>query len=224
MIKAAIIDIDDTFSLTEATSFKIENNILRRMGQPPMSRKIHLETWEQPLAKALPIRSPGTDLQAFTAAYLPIIEEYTKSGKIEKIPAANYKALDRLIQLHKMLFVLTSRTHERIVYMLDPDHSLGSRIKTFYYRDNLAFHKPNPRVFDGLLKDNALRAQECVYIGDSLHDAKAAKDAGLHFIACLESGLRRQESFTGVPVDIFIDTFPDVVAAVQSLDAKNVST
>lgn len=220
MIKAVIFDIDDTFSLTEAVSFEIENAILQRMGQAPMSRKVHLETWEQPLSKALAIRSPGTDAEAFKAAYFPLIDEYTRSGKLDIIPDANYEALDKLAELDKTLMILTSRTHKRVMHMLEPNHLLAGRVKAFYYRDNLRFRKPDPRVFDELLKDTGLLPEHCVYVGDAVKDCQAAKGAGLHFIACLESGLRQQQDFAGVPVDIFIDKFPDVVSAVQSLDGS----
>lgn len=220
MIKAVVFDIDDTFSLTEAVSFEIENTILQRMGRPPMSRKVHLETWEQPLSKALAIRSPGTDLDTFKAAYLPLIDEYTKSGKMDIIPAANYEALDKLVEFDKTLMVLTSRTHDRMIRLLEPSHLLAKRIKAFYYRDNLRFRKPDPRVFDQLLENNGLLPEQCVYVGDAIHDGKAAKGAGLRFIACLESGLRQREDFASIPVDIFIYKFPEVVSAVQSLDAS----
>lgn len=210
--------MDDTFSLTERASFNIENTLLQRMGRPPMSEKIHLETWEQPLSKALPKRSPGVDVDAFRTAYLPIIEEYTRSGKLEVIADDNYAALDELAELGAQLIVLTSRTHEKIQHMLEPDHILGKRVKAFYHRGNVRFRKPDPRVFDKLLKDTGLLPEQCVYVGDAIKDANAAKGAGLYFIASLESGLRKKEDFAGVPVDVFINSFPEVVSAVQTLN------
>lgn len=218
MIKVVIFDIDDTFSLTEAVSFKIENSILKRMGRPPMSRKVHLQTWEIPLSKALAIRSPGTDLDAFKAAYWPQIAKYTKSGKMDVIPNANYQALDKLAYLDKSLMILSSRTHDQMIHLLQPSHPLAQRIQTFYYKDNLDYRKPDPRVFDDLLIDNNLLPEQCVYVGDSVGDAQSAKQAGLFFIASLESGLRQRKDFASITVDAFVDKFPDVVSAVQSLD------
>lgn len=218
MIEAVIIDLDDTFSLTEAVSFDIENALLNQMGRPPMSRKVHLETWERPLAEALQIRSPGIDAAVFKALYDSLLSEYAPLGRLENISEENYKALDVLTALGKTLIVLTSRTRARLKHILEPDHALFGRIKAFYYRENSKFRKPDPRVFDELLDKTGLLPEQCVYVGDSLHDAKAAKKAGLYFIASLESGLRQEEDFEGFPVDVFIRKFPDVVTAVQHLE------
>jgi phosphoglycolate phosphatase-like HAD superfamily hydrolase len=38
MIRAVIVDVDDTLCLTEEASFALENEVLSRMGRPPMPR------------------------------------------------------------------------------------------------------------------------------------------------------------------------------------------
>lgn len=217
MIKAVILDIDDTLSLTEVVSFNIENKILKNMGQPTMSRKVHLETWETPPSKAIPIRAPGVDVTEFMLAYTEALDKCIESGKFDLIPKQNLAALDKLIEQGKQLMILSSRNHARIKHLLKPGSLLASRISAFYYRDNLEFRKPNPKVFDALLQQSGLKPAQCVYVGDSLRDAKAAKGAGLHFIASLESGLRQKKDFDGLPVDAFINQFPDIVQAVASL-------
>lgn len=221
MIEALIIDIDDTLCLTEAACFEMENETLEAMGRAPMSRDIHISTWGQPLFDAIKIRSPGIDVEAFKEAYHPIIAEYTRSGKLDTIPQENYEALDKLISMGKLLMILTSRTHTELQHLLEPDHLLASRIEAFYYKDNTQFHKPDPRVFDGLLAAHGLAPQHSAYVGDSISDAVATKQAGLHFIASLESGLRQKEDFNGHDVDWFIFHFPEIVEAVADLDSKN---
>jgi phosphoglycolate phosphatase-like HAD superfamily hydrolase len=119
------------------------------------------------------------------------------------------------------LFVLTSRTHGEVKHMLEPDHFLASRIEAFYHKDNTKFHKPDPRVFDELLAAHDLKPQDSVYVGDSVGDAIAAKQARLHFIASLESGLRQKEDFDGHQVDRFIYRFPEIVDAVVELKPSN---
>lgn len=224
MIEAVIIDIDDTLCLTEAVSFEMENKTLERMGRAPMPRELHIRTWGQPLFDVISVRSPGIDVEAFEKAYYPIIAEYTKSGKLDTIPQANYDALDKLLSMKKLLIVLTSRTHGELKHMLEPDHLLSSRIEAFYYKDNTEFHKPDPRVFDKLLAAHNLSPQNSAYVGDSIGDAIAAKQAGLHFIASLESGLRQREDFSSQAVDRFIYRFPEIVDAVVELEAPSAST
>jgi HAD superfamily hydrolase (TIGR01549 family) len=218
MIKAVIIDLDDTLCLTEAACFDMENEVLARLGRKPMTREIHIATWGRPLFEAIEDRSPGVDVAKFKATFEPLIAEYTASGKLDAIPAENYRALDELIAANKLVMLLTSRTHAELKHILEPDHGLAERIKAFYYREVMEYHKPDPRAFAEMLRDNHLQANDCVYVGDSVSDAVAAKEAGLHFVASLESGLRKQEDFAHLPVDVFIQSFPEIVTAVRSLE------
>lgn len=218
MIEAVIIDVDDTLCLTEAACFDLENTALNRMGRESMLREIHVSTWGQPLFDAILERSPGIDVEAFKAAYHPVIEEFISNGRLDVIPSENYEALDELIALGKTVMLLTSRTHGEFKHMLTPDHLLASRVKAFYYRDNMEFHKPDPRAFNALLSGNNLQPKQCVYVGDSPSDAQAANGAGLRFIASLESGIRQRQDFEGLHVDAFVNHFPDIVKAIASFD------
>jgi phosphoglycolate phosphatase len=218
MIEAVVIDFDDTLCLTEAACFEMENETLTTMGRAPMAREIHVSTWGQPLFDAIVVRSPGVDVEEFKAAYHPIIADYTRTGKLDTIPEANYLALDKLIEMGKTLLVLTSRTHGELKHLLEPDHTLASRVKTFYYKDNMQYHKPDPRAFDELLADNGLTPEHCVYVGDSVGDAVASKQAGLVFVASLESGLRQKQDFAAVTVDAYIQRFPDIVGVISEFD------
>lgn len=218
MINAVIIDFDDTLCLTEAACFDLENETLVSMGREPMSRDIHKQTWGRPLFEAIADRSPGINVEDFREAFKPVIAAYIKSGQLDSIPQSNYETLDKLITQGMSIMILTSRTHTEVEHLLQKDHLLASRVQTFYYRDNMKFHKPDPRAFDELLSANGLQPSQCVYVGDSLSDAEAAKGAGLHFIASVESGLRQKQDFQSLPVDAFIDRFSDLYAAVQSLE------
>jgi len=219
MIEAVIIDLDDTLCLTEAVCFEMENAVLETMGRAPMSRELHLKTWGKPLFEIIATRSPGIDVEAFKETYHPIVAKYTESGRFDTIPEENYAALDQLIKLGKSLMVLTSRTHTELQHLLEPDHLLASRVQAFYYRGNMQYHKPDPRAFTELLRDSNLTPNQCVYVGDSTSDAIAAKEAGLHFIASLESGLRQRQDFDDLSVDRFIERFPGIVDAVLALDS-----
>ncbi len=220
MINALVIDLDDTLCMTEEICFELENSVLSQLGRVPMDRKVHLKTWGMPLFEVIETRSPGVDVEAFRGLYRNLITDFIASKKLDSISEDNYKALDSLINLNKKVMILTSRSHDELSHLLEPDHRLASKIKAFYYLDNMKFHKPDPRAFDSLLYDFKLQPQQCAYIGDSVSDAVAAKKAGLYFIASLESGLRERSDFNGQEVDIFIDRFKDVVEAVQILDNR----
>jgi phosphoglycolate phosphatase len=218
MIAAVVIDLDDTLCMTQATSFAMENEALGKLGLQPMSREVFLKAWGKPLSEAIAIRSPGVDVAAFRRVFALVIADYVRNGKLDVISPANFEALDALADEGRQLLVLTSRTHVELQHLLEPDHELAGRIAAFYYRDNMKFHKPDPRAFAELLGDNALSPTACVYVGDSPGDAEAANGAGLRFIASLESGLRTREDFREYRVDAFISTFPELLTAVRQLD------
>lgn len=219
MIRAVIVDVDDTLCLTEAASFELENDVLARMGRPPMPRTVHLSTWGEVLLDAMPHRSPGLDVDRFAELFPVVHREYLAAGRLDVIPSENLHALDTLVSEGREVLLLTSRTETEVEHMLAPDHVLAGRVNGAYHQGNTRFRKPDPRVFDELLAETGYAPDECVYVGDSPGDALAAGGAGIRFIACLQSGVRRLDEFDPRFVTASIDAFPGLVAVVGRLPA-----
>lgn len=217
MIRAVIVDVDDTLCLTEAASFDLENEVLARMGRPPMSRAVHLSTWGEVLLDAMPHRSPGLDLDRFAALFLTVHREYLAAGRLDVIPPENLKTLDRFVADGRTVLLLTSRAEAEVEHMLAADHVLAGRVSAAYHQGNTRYRKPDPRVFDELLAETGFAPHECVYVGDSPGDATAAGGAGIRFIACLQSGVRRLDEFDPRYVTTSVDAFPDLIAAIDRL-------
>ncbi len=185
-----------------------------------MSMEMHRATWGQPLFEVIQVRSPGVDVEEFRVSHRAAHQEWIAEGKVDAVDPAGLAALDALVDDGKKLYILTSRTHQEFQHLLAPDHELASRITAFYYRDVMEFHKPDPRAFDVLLKNHGFDREECVYVGDSPSDALAAKQAKMHFICSLESGVRTEKDFEGLATDVFIKRFADLPAAVALLDKR----
>ncbi|WIM93191.1 HAD hydrolase-like protein [Actinoplanes oblitus] len=217
MIQAVIVDVDDTLCLTEAASFDLENEVLAQLGRPPMSREVHLATWGEKLLDAMPHRSPGLDLDRFAKLFPVHHRKYLADGRLDVIPPENLAALDRLVLGGRTIMLLTSRTGEEVAHLLEPDHLLAGRVTSAYHQDNTRFHKPDPRVFDELLAETGLRPEQCVYVGDSPGDALAAGGAGIRFVACLQSGVRRLDEFDPRHVTAAVDSFPEIVPVIEGL-------
>ncbi|MFJ6199051.1 HAD family hydrolase [Micromonospora sp. NPDC092111] len=218
MIQAVIVDVDDTLCLTEAASFALENEVLAAMGRAPMSRTVHLATWGEPLLDAMPKRAPDLDLTRFAALYQSALEQYIADGRLDVIPPENLRALDEFVLAGRAVLLLTSRTEAEVRHMLMPDHVLAGRVSAVYHGGNTRFRKPDPRAFDELLAATGLPPGQCVYVGDSPGDALAAGGAGLHFIASLQSGVRRRADFDDRYVSAYVEAFPDIVGVVERLD------
>lgn len=218
VIEAVIVDVDDTLCLTEAVCFELENEVLAALGRAPMSRAVHLATWGEPLLDAMPRRSPGLDVGRFDTAYREVLRRYVLDGRLDVIAPENLRALDQLVLSGRTVMLLTSRTEAEVAHLLAPDHVLAERVRAVYHAGNTRYGKPDPRVFDELLAATGLAPGQCVYVGDSPGDALAAGGAGLHFIACLQSGVRRREDFDPRHVSAFIQAFPELVDVVPRLD------
>ncbi len=217
MIKLVIIDFDDTLSLTEKACFKIENLIAQQMGFTPMDRKTHLKNWGKPLKEAIVERFTGIDVNKFMVRFEKVLPKFIERGEADLISEINFQTLDKLRKLGSKLSVLTSRTLGEVQHLLDTKHPLSNRIDAFYHKDNLVYDKPDPKVFDKVLEKFHVKPNEAVYIGDSLNDAISAKNAGLHFIALLESGLRTKEYFKEVKVDFFANKFSEIITYITIL-------
>ena len=102
-----------------------------------------------------------------------------------------------------------------VKHLQEKKHSLSLRIDAFYHKDNSDYLKPNPKVFDKILKKFTVLPSEAVCVGDSLGDALSAKGAKLHFIALLESKLRTKSYFKDVAVDYFALKFKDILDYVM---------
>jgi len=210
MFKLVIFDIDDTLCLTEEVAFRGENEVAVSMGFPPMSRETHQKNWGMPLKDAIVDRVPGINVDEFMNRIEKVIEDYVSRGILDSIIKENLGVLDKLKKSGKKLVIVTSRSFAETKHLLHQSHPLSKTVEAFYHRGNLQYLKPDPRVFNQAFTKFGVGAKECVYVGDSINDAIAAKDAGMHFIAVLESGLRTKEDFAGQKVDFFAAKFTDI--------------
>lgn len=210
MIKVVIFDFDDTLCLTEEACFQLENKIAAEMGFSPMTRKIHQKNWGMFLGDAIVERIPGIDPVEFLKKQEAYFGKYMSGSGFDTVSDANLGVLDNLKNAGKKLAILTNRSLAETKHLMHEDHPLTKRLDFFYHKDILDYHKPDPRAFNQALKFFNVKPEEVVYVGDSLGDANAAKKAGMHFIAVLESGIRTKKDFKQFPVDFFANKFTDI--------------
>lgn len=216
MIKLVILDIDDTLTMSENAWFHIENNVAKSLGLPLMDREAYRKRWGTPVREAIAMRAPKEAVEAFMKELIRVTPALVAKGEVDIITKENLKTLDEIKSLGKHLAVLTSREFFEMEHFLKPSHPLNKTIEAFYYRDNSLYLKPDPRIFNKILQDFKMWPEEALYVGDTVGDALCAKGAGLHFIALLESGLKKREDFATIPVDFFANSFPEITGYIRS--------
>jgi len=216
-IKAVGLDLDDTIFMTEQVCYKMENEVAMSLGHEPMEREVHLATWGQPLFEVITTRVPGIDVGAFEHALAPALASYINSGELDKLDPKTENAMHKLAVRGIQLFVVTSRTKMEAAHLIgDSSHKLSMHINEewFYHSDKHPYQKPDPRVFDWLF-EKGFEPASCVYVGDSVTDGLAATQAGMHFVASMESGIRKPEEFVDIPGATFIQSLAELPEIVS---------
>ena len=216
MIKLVAVDFDNTLCMTEAGTYKLESDVCLAMGFPMMDREVHKKTSGMILHESMKLRMPGIDIDEFVARLHAEQPKYVASGILDKIDSKNIETLRRLKKAGVSIVILSSRSKIELLHMMEIKHPLSKLIDDFYYYENTTFHKPDPRVFDPMIQKYKFKRSEIVYIGDTVSDVVATKEASIHFIASLECGLRTKSDFADVIVDEFVEDFVQIEPLILS--------
>ena len=105
--------------------------------------------------------------------------------------------LKRLKELGKQLGVITATSRRSFEHDLELHKIPKDLLDYTQTEDDTSFHKPDPKVFELVLvwlKKQNLRPEAVLYIGDGLHDMKAALGAGFNFLG-VQTGLISADEF-----------------------------
>mgnify|MGYP001380797266 CR=1 FL=1 len=201
MIKAIIFDFDDTLvsykdiylhSHKEAAkklNIKVPSDIelLKYAGLP----------WKTMVSKIW----PDIKFEDFYSAYVEV------DDIIDRTPVKGAKEV--ILQLSKKydLFIISSREKDSILELMEKSSLPIENFKAIYGDDSLPYHKPDPRIFDPILKE--YKPEECIFIGDSDYDLIPAQKAKITFIAYL-SGVCPKDVFEEMNADFIIDDLRDI--------------
>ncbi len=193
-IRAVIFDFDGV--ILDSCAEGIEE-IIKMVGAngfaiPPNIRSTLKDNWGKTPAKALEI-SFGLDPQTS--------QEISKQwGELPPLPliAGTENVLSALKFIEKMkLGLLTSRDWTSLSPILK-HHSLirffGNCIQC---ENDFPYIKPDPRVFDHILRLLDVGSDECIYIGDTPIDFAAARDKGIENISVL-TGINGKNDFLAI--------------------------
>ncbi|HSW89009.1 MAG TPA: HAD-IA family hydrolase [Candidatus Saccharimonadales bacterium] len=191
-IKVVLFDHDDTLVRTIEAKWAEHKHIAKKYyGKDLTDDELH-KHWGKPLSTMIGLLY-GTDDLIQAMDYVKI----TQNDFPKKLHDDTLATLKHLKKASRKIGVITATTR----------HSFENDLKTLHIPENLfdytqteddtSFHKPDPRVFKPVLlwlKQEGIKPSEVVYVGDGLHDMKAALGAGFEFIG-VSTGLVTQSTF-----------------------------
>ena len=122
--------------------------------------------------------------------------------------------LNALRKAGKILGLVTATTRASLKYDFQTLGIPEQMFELVQTEDDTIFHKPDPRVFEPVLKwisTHGIQPHEVLYIGDDLNDMIPAKKAGLGFIG-VGTGLTSVEKFESNQVKA-IHRLPDLISS-----------
>jgi phosphoglycolate phosphatase-like HAD superfamily hydrolase len=191
-IKAVLFDHDDTLVGTIGTKWAQHKHVARKhYGKELTDDEIKLH-WGKPLRELVCLLYGTDDVEQAMANNTACHEDFPKELFVASIPTLRHlKAAGKLVGIitatSRFSFEHDLTTHEIPQEVLDYTQTA----------DDTPFHKPDPRVFEPALtwlEAQVVRPEEVYYIGDGLHDMKAALGAGFNFLG-VETVLVTAEQF-----------------------------
>lgn len=209
-IKAVIFDFDDTLVKTYETKGLAHIQVAKKFYDLQLTEADIKAVWGQPYeTMMLNLYRHKDSFNNLRNAYDSIVAK----TQLQPHPGA----YDLIQNLHSFaeIGVLTSAFKEHVKTTFT---GLGWPLKLFTAiqgAQESQFHKPDPRVFDPMISVfKNYQPKELVYIGDSLMDYLAAKNAGLQFIG-ITHGMTSKEEFTQKGA-VAVDSFSQVLQLLKS--------
>jgi len=191
--KAVIFDFDDTLVETREIKWAQYKFVARKFYNMDISKKVLLEHWGKPLHTL--ITEIFNNVDTFENLRLAVRTE--RNNFLKKVYTNSVNIVNELLENNIKVGILSATDKMNLEEDLIRLGFPVDRLIAMQGEDETPVHKPNPEVFLPIftrLKKEGIGKKEIVYIGDSLDDLKAAKEAGIGFIA-VTTGLYSKADF-----------------------------
>ena len=207
-VKAVIFDYDDTLVKTYKAKWRQFQAVAKDSYGIELTEGVLREHWGKPYDEIHRIFFQNSDtLENMLQAKFAREQEFP----VELQPAA-LQIIKRLRREGLVLGILSAASS----LVVQPDlERVGFDLSDFTYiqtSDDTKVHKPDPAVFAPILKHLAGQGIEdgIIYVGDALRDFRAARDAGLEFIA-ITTGLDTAAEFRQAGVTRIIESLSELL-------------
>jgi HAD superfamily hydrolase (TIGR01549 family) len=191
-IRVVLFDHDDTLVGTIGTKWAEHKFIAQKYYNKTLTDSEIKQHWGKPLAEMVCLLYETDNAQE---ALDYNVLHHTQFEK--ELFSATIPVLEHLKERGMQLGIITATSRFSFEHDLDV-HKIPRELLSYTQAaDDTDFHKPDPRVFDPAkvwLDTQNIRPEEVLYIGDGLHDMKAAISAGFNFLG-VQTGLVGADEF-----------------------------
>lgn len=204
-----IFDFDLTLADTSKGVKECINFALEKLGFPTVSledaRKTIGFTLPETFSHLTGIANPSMAL-SFASYFVQKADEVMESltTLYEPVPMT----VKLLHERGLTLAIVSTKFRYRIENILD-QQGLRQHFDLIIGGEDVTEHKPDPAGILLALTRLCLQPGEVIYVGDHVIDAKAAMNAGIHFIGVL-SGTSKREDFANYQVARLIESIGDL--------------
>jgi len=212
-IKAVLFDFDDTLVATKEIIWAHHKFVAEKFYSKSLTDEDILPHWGKPFPELVCLLYGTDDVQEAMA---------NNFLSRDNFPNSLYKdtifTIKHIHSLGKLIGIITAAGRlgfEKDIKRLRFPKEMLEYTQT---AEESEFHKPDPRVFEPAnkwLREKHISTSEVLYIGDGLHDMKAALDAGMQFLG-VETGLVKNNQFK----EQGATSVPDVSGVIKYLVGK----
>jgi phosphoglycolate phosphatase-like HAD superfamily hydrolase len=191
-IKAVVFDFDDTLVGTIEAKWAAHKHVAKKYYDKELSDEDIRPHWGVPLRTLVGLLYGDTDLDRAMEREAAHNSDFPKVIFDETV-----RTLQALKAAGKHIGIVTATSRRNLENDLDITGISRQLIDYTQTEDDTDYHKPDPRVFEptvAWLSGLSVQPAEALYVGDGVHDMKAALGAGFGFIG-VATGLVTQEDF-----------------------------
>lgn len=192
--KAILFDYDETLSRAMEVKWKQHQAAAKQFYDHNLTEETIRQYWGMPFEPMIELFYYKRDtVENMMKNYFSLNDQYPKLPFEDSIPVLTY-----LQKNGYWTGVVTSMTKDSVINDMKRDDFPWHGFQLIQGSTDSEFHKPDPRVFDNVLKileKTNISPKQTLYVGDDLRDMQAAVGADIDFIG-IPNGLTSKEEFT----------------------------
>lgn len=171
-----VFDVDGTLADTDDISQRaLQDLLFERTGEEE-------DLADLAFTRGIPGDEALAQLGIFDASALDRWDELAREHADEvKLFYGVREMLEKLRKSGKVLGIVSSRRHDEYEAVITP-LGIDGYFETMVLAEDTERHKPEPDPLLEYLRRTGARPEETIYVGDTAHDSRAARSAGVSFV------------------------------------------